>query len=123
MRPGIEASRVRNITFARAVFVMKSQSAHYSTQDELDPYFIQNKERHSSSTSSTFWVVFLLVQASFLVCLASLLSIGYTDNLPRCCMKDDSDWGANVTIDGHTVSVLSWFDDQLKSDNIKNNLQ
>ena len=104
---------------------MKNQSAHYSTQDELDPYFIQNKEsRHSSSTSSTFWVVFLLVQASFLVCLASLLSrsIGYTDNLQRC-MKDDSDWGANVTIDGHTVSVLSWFDDQLKSDNIKNNLQ
>ncbi len=105
---------------------MKDQSADYSTQDKLDPYLIQNKERHSSSNtianSSTFWVGFLLVQASLLVCLASLLSTGYTGNL-QGCVKDGSDWGANVTIDGHTVSVLSWFDDQLKSDNIKNNLQ
>ncbi len=106
---------------------MKDQSAD-STQDKLDPYLIQNKERHSTSSSntiansSTFWVGFLLVQASLLVCLASLLSTGYIGNL-QGCVKDGSDWGANVNIDGHTVSVLSWFDDQLKSDNIKNNLQ
>ena len=72
--------------------------------------------------SSTFWVGFLLVQASFLVCLVLVLSYFPSANqggLPA----EGSDWGANVTMSGHTVPVISWFDDQLIADNVKNNLQ
>ncbi len=33
------------------------------------------------------------------------------------------DWGGNVTIDGKSVAVISWFDGELSADNVKENLR
>ena len=37
--------------------------------------------------------------------------------------KVEKNWGDNVTIGGHSVPVLNWFDGIMKTDNIKNNLE
>ncbi len=71
-----------------------------------------------------FWVVLLMVQGGLLVCLACLLSAGSGNSgVLSQAMRDDNSWGANVIIDGHTEPVISWFDDKLEANNIKNNLQ
>ncbi len=33
------------------------------------------------------------------------------------------DWGGNVTIDGKSVAVISWFDGEISADNVKENLR
>ncbi len=79
---------------------------------------------HPSTSNVRFWIGLLLVQAALLVCLSCLLSVGHLGPLPQAQqVEDDNSWGASVLINGHSVPVISWFDNQLKPNNVKNNLQ
>lgn len=96
---------------------VKKHSSNWSLME------LETKKSSSASCRKiVFWIGFLLVQAILLACLALLLYIAwYPSN--KDSLKESSDWGANVTVGGNTVSVLSWFDDQMSTNNIKNNLQ
>ena len=100
-----------------------------SVEKEKDPLFDQPSSGILPSTRKVY-----LLYATLAVVTASAVTFSVGLLIGKSAFSTRSSngsqvqgsitaWGANVTIGGTSVPVLSWIDDQLLTSNIRNNLQ
>ena len=111
---------------------MKQTSTERKRGRSTSPEFKQTTDpehqdvliRHPNNTSnkgSCFSVV------AVFVCVLLLIGLMFGGGVVVGKYARDTgsmyNWGSDVTIGGHSVSVLNWFDEEMKDGNIKNNLE
>ena len=83
----------------------------------------QEKAFYDTITVTTVMLCILAVLSCTTTVALVLLERSAGCSIETKGSKVEYNWGNDVTIGGHSVPVLNWFDGEMKTDNIKTNLE
>ena len=105
------------------------KSSSLETKQTTDPEFQDvNIKRSTTNCTKESCFCILAVLLCSLVVISLVFGAGvvvgkYARDAETEGSKVECDWGVNVTIAGRSVPVLNWIDGEMKTDNIKDDLE
>ena len=103
----------------------RSSSPEYNQTTDPELHDVHVKHSNSTCTKESCFCVIVVF-----ICVILLIGLMFGGGVVVGKYARDAEskgskynWGNDVTIGGHSVPVLNWFDGEMKTDNIKTNLE